>query len=76
MNSPHDLQQSNDRIRLIVREEVAALIAEHRTTCPLTAENIPKRIRDIEVAHAKLIGLLAGSAALGGGVGSLIAKLI
>jgi len=76
MSSPHDLRRSDDRIRLIVREEVAALIADHRNTCPLIAENIPKRLRDIEVAHAKLIGLLAGSAALGGGIGSIIAKLI
>ena len=63
-------------LRLIIRDEVARLIESHEDRCPFHAEAYPRRIRAMELSQAKLLGVLAGSAAFGGGIGSLLAKLL
>jgi hypothetical protein len=56
----------NGVLRLIVRDEIAAALRTHGILCPFAADAVEARLRQMEIGHARLIGLLIGSSLLGG----------
>jgi hypothetical protein len=59
-------------VRELLRQEVEA----HARHCRLSTEQIPERLRQIEIKLATLLGLMLGAGTLGGTVGAAIIKLL
>lgn len=67
-----------DFVKQIAREAAQEVIKEHVATCQ-TAIAFPasvERLRKLEIKTSTLIGFMAGSGALGGGIGAIAAKLM
>jgi len=54
-----------------VEEIIRRTIAEHVSSCP-----VQTRVQRLEVKMGSLIGFMAGSGILGGGVGALFVKIV
>jgi hypothetical protein len=62
--------------RLVARDEASKAIIQHLRLCPMADQQIPQRLRSLELNFWKLVGFMAGSGLLGGLAGGLAAKLI
>ena len=75
---------SNDRpkpspenhLRSLIASERDRAIKTHAETCRLQADNIPERLRSLELSYAKLTGFMVGSGLLGGVSGIVASKII
>jgi len=76
INNDNHQPATEVNLRLIVRDEVAALIRLHATTCRFVLEEHPARLRQIETSYARLTGFMLGSGLLGGTFGAAIAKIL
>ena len=68
--------RDEQRLRLIIRDEVTRLIERHANNCRFIVDEHPKRLRTIETKFGTLLGFMAGSGLLGGAAGAYISKLI
>ena len=79
---PHSFQgrrieeTDQELTRLIARDEASKAIIQHLRLCPMADQQIPARLRSLELNFWKLVGFMLGSGALGGATGALLAKLL
>jgi hypothetical protein len=57
-------------------DRIGLAIERHRQLCGLLAENIPERLRTLELKTATLLGLMIGAGTLGGTIGGALIKLL
>jgi hypothetical protein len=61
--------------RLIARDEAEKAIQQHLRLCPLATLQVEPRLRKVEIAMARLLGIVATAAFFGSIVGGLLGKL-
>lgn len=55
---------------------IQAAIDRHSDHCSLQSEQIPERLRNLELRTATLIGMMIGTGTLGGTIGAALIKLL
>jgi len=64
----------DDFVRGVAREAARTVIEDHAKACVVW--EVQRKVDAVQLRVATLIGAIAGSGVLGGGVGALLSKLI
>jgi hypothetical protein len=71
-----DSPVTSTTIRLIARDEISQALAAHLSLCPLAGQDLPARLRSLEISYARLIGYMIGSGLIAGLSSSALSRLI
>ena len=73
---PFEIPDPYVTLRLVAKDEINKALIQHLALCPFSKDQVPNRLRQMELKFATLVGFMVGSGIIGGTVGALLGKLL